>query len=552
MRYDDPARASRSAAFRILLVAAALFLGFGAIVAQLTRLAFQAQVSGQLASITPPVAESYSRPEILDRDGNVLAKDILLPSITADPSKVMDIDEVVDTLGPVLPPADAARLRANLQNRERRFIWVSRKVSTRLAQTVHDFGLPGIYYRWETKRTYPGGSLAGHVIGTVDGNNSGIRGLEKYLDMDVGLGLGVVGQGVQRPPLRTTLSMAAQHGLEAELASAMAEFNATGATGIVMDVDTGEVAAAASMPQVDPAFPERWIDSGPIDRLTRGTYELGSVFKIFTAAMGIEYGAVTPQTPVDAGTPIRIGRFTIEAKVPKGKSLTVHDVFVRSNNVGTANIARAVGEEKQRSFLARLGLLGPLETEVGRVKPPEWPRRWGFASLVTISYGHGIAVAPIQFAAAAATLVNGGYAVTPTFIPKGAVPPEARKRVISATTSAALRKMMRAVVTDPHGTGRAAEIAGYRFGGKTGTADRNDPNGGYDGKSVITSFVGAFPIDSPRYLVLVTLHDPKPKDGTSTRVSSVNAAPTAGRIVERLAPILGVYPDAQQAALTGE
>lgn len=550
MRYADPARASRSAAFRIALVAAAIFLGFAAIIGQLTRLAFQAQTSGQLASISPPLAESYSRPDIRDRDNNVLAKDILLPSVTADPSKVLDIDEVVETLRPVLPPADSARLRQNLENKERRFIWVSRKVSTRLAQTIHDFGLPGIGYRWETKRTYPAGSLAGHAIGAVDGKSAGIRGLERYLDVEVGLGLGVTGHNIRQPPLRVTLSMSAQHALEAELKAAMDEFGATGATGLVMDADTGEIAAAASLPQVDPAFPERWIDSGPIDRLTRGTYELGSVFKIVTAAMGLEHGVVTPRTLVDVGTPIQIGRFTIKAKYPRGTKMPVQEVVVRSVNIGTANIARQVGAKRQRAFLARMRLLAPMETETGPVKSPIWPKPWRPGSVVTISYGHGIAVAPIQFASAAATLVNGGYATTPTFLQRPPVPAEARKRILSEATSIAIRKMMRAVVADPKGTAAAADVPGYSVGGKTGTADRADRNSGYSGDSVITSFIGAFPIEAPRFVVLVTLHDPKAGEGTESRVAALNAAPTAGRVIRRVAPILGIYPVSQQTALS--
>ncbi|MEM9027422.1 MAG: penicillin-binding protein 2 [Pseudomonadota bacterium] len=529
----------RSAALRIVLVCLGLLVAFGAITIQLGRLAWQAQTSGRL-NLSTPNSESFSRPDILDRDGNVLARDIMLPSITANPSRILDVKEVIDSLTPLLPPVDAKRLPGNLADRSRRFIWVSRKVSTALAEKIHNLGLPGVGYRWETKRTYPAGRVAGHVIGAVDANSAGIRGLERHMDVVIGLRLARYENGDLRPPLRTTLSIAAQHALEDELKAAMAKFSAPAASGVIMDVTSGEIAAAVSLPSVDPAFPEHWISRGPIDRLTRGTYELGSIFKIVTVAMGLDLNLVTPHTRIDVGTPIRLGRFTIKGSGSPGAEMSVHDILVRSINTGTAAIARRAGPERQRAFLARVGLLSRMETEAGAVKRPMYPKTWGEAAIVTVSYGHGIAVAPIQFASAAASLVNGGFTVTPTFIRRVAMPPEARKRVVSEQTSRAILAMMRASVTSRVGTSRKARARGYRVAGKTGTADLPNRTRGYDGRAVVTSFVGAFPSDRPRFLVMVTLYDPKPIRGS--RVAGDNAAPTARRVIERVAPILGVFP----------
>lgn len=534
-------RANKSAAFRIALVSLCLLIGFSAITVQLLRLGWSASSTPRL-SIAAPISESYSRPHILDRDGNILARDILLPSITANPSKVLDRDEVVETLRPVLPPADAKRLAKNLADRSRQFIWVTRKISTARAETIHNFGLPGIGYRWETKRTYPAGRLAGHFIGGVDRNSAGIRGLERFMDTEIGLRMARTASGDPRPPLRLTLSMAVQHGLEQELQKAMQTFRATGAAGLVMDVKTGEIAAAASLPFVDPAFPSTWFKKGPINRLTDGIYELGSIFKLVTAAMGLELKLVTPETTLDVGTPIEVGRFVIEGRGAPGARASVHDIIVRSINTGTGRIALEAGADHQRAFLARLGLLKPMRTQAGPLTPPKLPDPWGEAAVITLSYGHGIAVAPLQFAAAAATLVNGGYVVEPTFLPRPPLPPEARKRVISAETSAAIRKMMADVVGAPSGTAKAAAVPAYRLGGKTGTADRADPKRGYDGRSVITSFVGAFPIEAPQYLVMVTLFEPQPAGPRQSRQAGTNAAPTAAAVVRRVAPILGVIP----------
>lgn len=536
---DVRTRTAVSNAVRTALVVTVLLIGFAAIATQLIRLAGRETDAPRIAAAAP-IAESYSRPDILDRDGRVLATDILLPSIIADPSRILDVDEAIDALGSVLPPENMRTLRARLANTRSQFTWVARKVSTALAERVNHLGLPGIGFRWETKRTYPAGEVAGRVVGAVDIKNRGIAGLERHLDVARGLRLSRDVDGDTRPPLRTSLLISAQHAVEAELEQARRTYEAQAASGLVMDIETGEVIAAASLPLVDPAFPEQWVADGPIDHLMRGRYELGSVFKAVTVAMAMEFANVGPDHLVDVRTPIRLGRFEIADKVPHRQPLTLAEVFTTSSNVGSGRLALRFGADRQRAFLSRLGLLGALSMEIGRLPKPVVPERWGEIEAVTISYGHGIAMTPMQFAAGATALINGGFSVTPTLLRRPAMSEALRKRVVSQRTSDAMRQLFRANVVE--GTARLADVAGYEIGGKTGTADLAR-DGRYDGKSVITSFVAAFPMSKPRYLVLTTLYDPQPgKASRGQRVAGLNVVPATGKLIARVAPLLGLLP----------
>jgi cell division protein FtsI (penicillin-binding protein 3) len=532
-------RAAWRSAARAGIVASCVVLGFGAVAAQLVRLASQNEPGARIAAAAP-IAESYSRPDILDRDGRRLATDILLPTITANPSKILSVRETLDALATVLPPHMMAPLPERLSNRKSQFAWIARKISTARAKRVLDLGLPAIDFRWETKRTYPAGSLAGHVLGGVNLKNRGIGGLERYIDETTGLRLSRETLGDGRAPLRTTLSLAVQHAVDDELTQAMQTYEASAASGIVLDVDTGEILALSSLPAVDPAFPERWVHDGPIDFATYGRYELGSVFKAFTVAHALEALEVNVASRIDAHVPIQIGRTKFADKKRRSGPITIADVFTQSSNVGAGRLALAIGAEAQRNWFSKVGLLGPMKTEAGSIRPPSVPAHWGDVETVTVSFGHGLAVAPLQFAAAAAALVNGGYAVSPTLNADRQLDPQLRRRVLSAETSKSMRELFRENVL--HGTAKRARLAGYDVGGKTGTADMAT-DGGYDRTRVITSFVAAFPMRAPRYLVFTTLHDPKPVQAAGNeRVAGVNVVPATGRLIARIAPLLGVLP----------
>jgi cell division protein FtsI (penicillin-binding protein 3) len=522
---------------RTLLALAALIACFVAIAGQLLRLGLKAEADFHL-NIAEPIGQSWSRPDIVDRHGQLLATDVATHSLYADPQLVLDIDEVVEKLTAALAGLDRAEVRRALADRGRRFAWIARGLTPRQAQRVHDLGLPGLAFRTELKRVYPLGALAGHVVGTVNVDNKGLVGLERWLD-DMGKVEAV--QGTDRsdkPALRLSLDVGVQHAVSEELQAAVARYSATGAAGLVLDLTSGEVLAAASLPGADPARPSDWLELRHADKLISGTFELGSVFKTLTVAMALEAGVADLNSLYDVRRPLTIGANTITDLHPSGRPLSVREVFLHSSNVGAGLIALDLGADRQRQFLATLGLIEPMRTEAGSIAPPQLPKHWGRIETVTVSYGHGIAVAPLQLAAAMAGVIV-GTKVAPTFLAQASPP---GTRLVSQATSARIQEILRLNVTSPVGTGRRADAEGYRVGGKTGTAEMPG-RGGYQAKAVISSFIGAFPMDAPNYLTLVMLFEPEPVAGIAPGITAgVNAAPTTARIVHRIAPVLGVLP----------
>ena len=525
---------------RTRLVLCGVLFAFALIGGQLVRLASKAAPEIRVA-LAEPLARSWSRPDIVDRHGRLLATDVGLHSLYADPQLVLDVDETAEKLAAVLPGLDAAELRKALADGNRRFAWVARGLSPRQAQRVHALGLPGLAFRTELKRVYPQGTLGGHMLGTVNTDNRGIAGVERMLD-ESGKVQAVQGPGRRSgPALRMSLDIGVQYALSEELKQACARYSAPAAAGLVLDAGSGEILGAVSLPEADPAQPADWLDQGHADKLTGGTFELGSIFKALTVAMALEEGTADLDKLYDVRQPLIAGPYMIKDLHPQGRPLTVREIFLHSSNVGAGMLALEAGAERQRAFLARLGLTEPMRTEAGPVAAPLLPKHWGKIEIVTVGYGHGLAVAPVQFAAALATLVNGGTRVMPTLLARSDDGGE-RPRLVSAATSARLREVMRLNVTHSTGTGRLAETDGYRVGGKTGTAEMPG-RGGYREKSVISSFAGAFPMDAPKYVVLVLLFEPHTGEGRGDRITAgLNAAPATARIVERIAPLLGVLP----------
>jgi len=521
-----------------MLVGGTILFAFAAVSAQLVRLAARGQDKTELAAAAP-LTTAYSRPDIVDRNGRLLATDVAAPSLFADPKNVPSVDETLEALATYLPGIDTPAMRRNLGDKTRRFVWIRRRLSTALAEKIHNLGLPGLAFRDEPARTYPLGRLAGHVLGRVDIDNQGTSGVEQFINERAGVVRVAAARINTQAPVRLAIDAAAQHGLESELAAALKRYQASAATAVVMDVATGEIAASASLPGVDPAATDEVMDRARRNRLIGDAFEFGSVFKMVTIAAVLDAGIASPETIVDVTQPLRVGKYTITDFHPSRRPLTVAEVFTHSSNVGAGRLALTLGPERQQKLLAELGLTEPLKTEAGTTVAPKTPVRWGKAAHITVAYGHGIAVTPLQFAAAAAALVNGGSFVTPTFLVRDEAAFQWRRQVVKPETSAAIRTMMRENVL--HGSGRRAEVKGYRVGGKTGTADWAR-DGQYDGKAVINSFLAAFPIDAPRYVVFVTLFDPKPQPSLHGRTAAVNAAPTISRIIARLAPVLGVVP----------
>lgn len=545
---QDTKAASDPAGLRLRAVAVmgTMMLAFLMVSGQLVRLAAMNTGVSIQTNISEPVAKSFSRPDIVDRNGRLLATDVKNPSLFADPGLVLDRNEVIEKLRTVMPDIDGAQLRKDLSNPSNRFVWIKRQIPPALAQRVHNLGLPGLAFQTELKRAYPLSTLGGHVLGAVNVDNKGVSGMERYLDDSASVEAVHSAMLSDKAPVRLSIDIGVQHSLTGELLAATERYKAEAAAGIVMDVNTGEVLASASLPEPDPRLGSA-ADSQETDKISGATWELGSIFKMVTVAQSLESGTAALDTIYDITKPLTEGRFTIEDFHPLGRPASVQDIFLHSSNVGAAMMALQSSNADQKAFLSKLGLMEGGRTEAGPIAAPQLPHRWERIEQITISYGHGIAVAPLKFASAAAAMVNGGYLIEPTFLRQGSVPVK-RTRVLSASTSAKMRHLMWLNVSDPEGTGKNARVAGFKVGGKTGTAEMA-ARGGYNDKSVITSFVAAFPMDKPKYVVMVMLFKPQGTKETHGYITAGhNAAPTAGRVISRIAPVLRVVPEPRQAA----
>lgn len=532
---------------RSRLLALSVVVAFAVVGGQLVRLALEGErtndVRLSMMSAAPPT--TLARPDIVDRNGRLFATDVQLPSLYADPLLIQDPDEAAERLVRLFPNHQARELRRSLADPARRFVWVKRGLSPRMAQQVHNLGLPGLGFVDEVRRTYPSGRLAGHILGRVDIDNRGTSGIERHID-ETGASEAAYGARLSaRAPVRLSLDVGVLHALDEELAAAMTRYAARGAAGLVLDVHSGEIVASVSRPGVDPAVAEEGLDPARTDKILAGTFELGSIMKLVTVAMALEDGK-SLDTMVDTIEPLQAGRHTIQDLHPLGRPMSIAEVFIRSSNVGAGQLALAAGPDRQKAFLERLGLWSPVGTEASAGPEPMRPARMGRAEQITLAYGHGLAVTPLQFAVAAAALLNGGTKVTPTFLSRDTIadPASASDRLVSERTSGLLRELMRRNVTEPAGTGGRADVPGYHVGGKTGTAEMA-VGGSYRKKSVISSFLGVFPAEAPRYVTLVMLFEPQGQDVTGGEVTAGrNAAPTTARLIERIAPLLGVAAEA--------
>ena len=473
---------------------------------------------------------TLKRADITDRNGILLATNLPSQSLYVDPSRVLDAGEAARKIAAVLPETNHDEIFRKSRAKGH-FHWIQRHLTPKQIYAVNRLGLPGFDFRREEQRVYPHGGMFVHTLGFAGVDNNGLAGLEAARnDQLKTLAKNHAG------PLVTSLDSRVQHIVKAELTAAMKEFDAKGAAGIVIDVYTGEVLALSSLPDFNPHEFKSSNSGARFNRATLGVYELGSTFKAFTTAMALEYGVVDLRDRYDATKPLKVARFTIRDIHPENRWLDIPEIFVHSSNIGAAQMARDVGAERQRAFLERLGLLAPLTFELSENGRPLAPRQWREINTMTIGFGHGIAVTPLHLITGFATMVNGGIHRPPTLLKRiGEVP---GTRVMAEETSHAMRALMRMVVRD--GTGKKAEVEGYLVGGKTGTAEKAIA-GGYKKNALITTFVGAFPMDSPRYAVLAMLDEPRGTKATHGHAGAGwNAAPVVGRIISKIAPTLGV------------
>ncbi len=483
------------------------------------------------------------RPDILDRSGALLATDVKTPSLYAEPKKLIDIDEAAEQLAFVLPELKASELREKLGS-GKGFVWLKREITPRQRADIHALGLPGIGFMDENRRAYPAGRTTSHIIGHVNVDNQGIAGFEKWIDTARGLNaLHMAGFATDRAqePVQISVDVRVQHALRDEMADAMQRYKAIAAGGIVMDAHTGEIIAMSSLPDYDPNDPKEALLPDRFNRLTTGTYEMGSTFKAFTLAMALDSGRFKMSDKVDARGGVPFGRHIIKDFHGQNRMLDLSEVFTYSSNIGTTRLAMAHGIEHHKEFLKRLGFFDRLRTELPESADPVYPKDWKPVNSATISFGHGISVAPLQAVAATAALMNGGWLMKPTFQKRSVGEARAQAvRVIKASTSEQMRTLFRANVD--HGTARKSEVPGFMVGGKTGTAEKIE-NGRYAKEKLRTAFLAAFPTDEPKYIVLVMLDEPQKVPEThNVATAGMNAAPTAGRVIARIAPILNVKP----------
>ena len=503
---------------------------------------------GRLPPAAPPPP---ARADIVDRNGALLATMLPKPSLFVNSKALIaagqNPDEAAHELASILPDKTPGDIRARLIS-GKSFVYLQRSLTPRQQYDVNRLGIPGLDFTPEERRFYPYGDLAAHVVGYCGIDNEGLAGVERGLDSTA--------KG-RREPIELSLDARVQFILREELGKVINDFSAKGAAGIIMDVRTGEIIAMVSLPDFDPNRPgEANANESPAEakerifnKVTLGDYEMGSAFKIFNTAMALDAGTATMTKSYDAINPINIGRFTITDYHGKHRMLSVPEVFMYSSNLGSARMAMEAGAERQHAFLARLGLLKPVPIEFDELSKPHYPAQWREVNVITIAYGHGIAVSPLHVATAVSAIVNGGMLHRPTLfkLPPGAVP--SGERVISEKTSTEMRKLMRLVVE--YGTAKLAAAPGYVVGGKTGTAEKN-LDGRYQEKKLLSDFVAVFPMHDPRYLVLTLVDEPHgTKQSFGYATAGWTVAPATSRIIQRIAPILGVTPvDETSPAIT--
>ncbi len=487
-------------------------------------------------------AVATARPDILDRNGAILATDIKASSLFAEPRKLIDVDEAEEQLTATLPDLDVKELRERLESK-RGFVWLKREITRKQQQEIHRLGIPGVGFLTENRRVYPNGPVVSHVIGLVNIDNQGIAGMEKWLDRQGLAALHMAGLATDRlqRPVDLSLDLRVQFAVRDELIKAREKFQAKAAAGVVLNVNTGEIVALVSEPDYDPNNPREANDPTRINRLTTGVYEMGSTFKVLTVAMALDAGRATLKSSFDATHPLQYGRFTIHDYEPKRRFLTVPEIFTYSSNIGAARMALAVGVQGHKEFLKKMGQLDRLRTELPESAEPLVPKNWGELNTVTIAFGHGLSVAPLQAMMGVAATVNGGLLIPPTFLTRDrAEAMKVAKRVLKPETSRDMRYLLR--LNAEKGTATHSNVEGYYIGGKTGTAEKV-VNGRYSKHKLLTDFVAVLPADKPRFLLLIMLDEPQPTPDThGFATAGWNAGPTAAKVIARIAPLLDIAP----------
>lgn len=488
-----------------------------------------------MAEITP---EKAARGRIFDRNGRLVATSMKMASLYADSALISDPEKTARALVKIFPDLNYGNILNHLQS-NKRFTWIKRNIDPAAQQAVMEIGEPGLAFEYEERRIYPQKNSLAHFVGYTNVDGQGLSGIERSFNNLLAKG----------EDITLTIDIRLQHALRREVERSMGEFRAKAGSGIIMDVRNGEILAGVSMPDFNPHSAGTAGEQERFNRLTLGIYELGSVFKIFSTAAYLEAYDPPMSTTFDARGSLRVGRHKISDYHAENRIMTIPEVFMYSSNIGSALMGRAVGSDKLQKFYGDLGLLSPLDIEIAENARPLVPAVWREINTLTTSFGHGIAVTPVHLATAVAATVNGGYKVKPTLIYSGIETPPVQTRIMTEKTSQQIRDLLGLTVEE--GTGGKAKVAGYRIGGKTGTAEKSAV-GGYDRKRLISSFVGVFPVDEPQYVIFIAIDEPQghaKSYGYAT--GGWVAAPVVSRVVTSMVSILGIAPqdapDSKQA-----
>lgn len=474
------------------------------------------------------------RGDITDRNGVLLARSLNTASLYADTYYITQPDKIAHDLVKILPDLKYGDVLQKLQ-RKTHFVWLRRNLTPKNQYAILNLGQPGLNFQDEAHRLYPEGPITAHIVGFTDIDGHGLGGVERNFNTLLDTGSG---------PLQLTLDVRLQHVVRRELKKAIREFSGIGGVGAIMDVNTGEVLAAVSEPDFDPHNVTEDDRPALFSRLTQGVYEMGSTFKIFTAAAMLELRNPGLNQTFDARAPIEIGGFKISDYHPENRFLTIPEIFMVSSNIGAARMGEQIGTTALRQFFKDLGLLDPLQIEIQEIAHPLIPNPWREISTMTASFGHGIAVTPLQTLGAVCSVINGGTLIHPTLVMDSSLTKKegktSDKHVVSMATAHRMRQLLRLVVTN--GTGKNADVSGFQVGGKTGTAEKS-AGGGYNHKSLLSSFIGVFPMDAPKYAVMIMVDEPKgTKASRGYATGGWVAAPAVGRVIAAMAPILGLVP----------
>ncbi len=524
----DPAQSRHIAEMRLIVSGFVALAVFAVIAGRVVVLSAQdtAPSNDYKSNVT-----TVERGKILDRKGRLLATNLPITVMHADPSEIMDVNDAAKKLAPFIARHNEASLKRLLMKKTR-YVELDRKVTPARHAQILQLGIPGVYFAEGHLRAYPRGNAAAHVLGHVDPDNNGLAGIEKAMNAELASGANV------------TLSIDAgvQNIMATEIARQIEEYEALGGAGVMLDVNTGELLAMVSLPDYNPNHYGAADDNAKFNRASKGVYEMGSTFKVLNTAIFLEAGLSTSQKQYEVAKPIRISRFTINDYHVYQRPLNVAEILIYSSNIGSARMADDIGAELQRTYMERLGLLDRLPLELPETARPLVPSRWKRVEAMTVSYGHGISITLPHLASAVSTASANGLWIPPTLIKKMPGEQSVRTRVFSDETARSVRSMMRFVVSHEDGTANYAEAPGYMVGGKTGTAEKNIV-GGYDKKVNLTTFVATFPVHDPRYVIAIIIDAPKgqKKSGYRTTGGWV-VAPAVKRIVERAAPVLKLHP----------